>query len=367
MVLNPRQRIEMVLKHKIPDRVPIGEMVQNYNVIAHYVGKMESSDGGWTYEEVCKACEKFLDFVQDPATSLKPGIRVKHGITYQSNTWTEFVLDRPFKELEGLKKWVKDIILEIKKSNPRTQWSFAGSTGQWGIDSTDYRGVLAKRQKLLGGSDSCVTMHNTSPIGLDTCYLLAGYELFSYLMIDDYGLLIEWFDVLNQHEVNRVKLVGDLELSPIVTIYCDIASNTGLMFSPNFLVKEFIPRTKRLVDTWHEKGVGVLFHSEGKLIKILDDLVKTGIDGINPLEPYNLSLETVRKLYPNLILWGGINDNKVLCFGTHYEVEQAVKDAIKVAGSNGNYFLASSGQIHPATKVENVVAMIDFAHKYGKY
>jgi hypothetical protein len=30
MVLTPKQRIEMVFKHKIPDRVPIGEMVQNY-------------------------------------------------------------------------------------------------------------------------------------------------------------------------------------------------------------------------------------------------------------------------------------------------------------------------------------------------
>jgi hypothetical protein len=334
--------------------------------MAHYAGKMESKDG-WSYKEVCRACGKFLDFVQDPAPSLKPGTEVRYGITYQSDTWTEFVIDRPFKDLKGLKKWVKDVIIKIRKSNPKTQWSFAGSTGQWGKDSTDYKGTLVERQKLLGGLDSCVTMHNTSPIGLDTCYLLAGYELFSYLMMDDYGLLIEWLDVLNQHEVKRVRLVGDLELSPLVTVYCDIASNAGLMFSPDFLIKEFIPRTKRLVDAWHEKGVRVLFHSEGKLIKILDYLVKIEIDGINPLEPHNLSLKTVRKLYPNLILWGGIDDNKVLCFGTLDEVEQAVKDAIKVAGSNGNYFLASSGQIHPATKVENVVAMINFAHKYGKY
>ena len=57
----------------------------------------------------------------------------------------------------------------------------------------------------------------------------------------------------------------------------------------------------------------------------------------------------------------------LLCNGTIEEVEQAVKDLISNAGSSGRLLLGSSGQIHPANKLENCLAMFEFGRKYGKY
>ena len=75
----------------------------------------------------------------------------------------------------------------------------------------------------------------------------------------------------------------------------------------------------------------------------------------------------MRNEFPDLVFWGGIDNNQLLCRGTVSEIEQAVIDLIQDAGSNGRLLLGSSGQIHPANKLENVLAMFYFARKHGRY
>jgi len=41
--------------------------------------------------------------------------------------------------------------------------------------------------------------------------------------------------------------------------------------------------------------------------------------------------------------------------------------AMNECGYNGRLLLGSSGQIHPANKLENCLAMFDFGREYGKY
>ncbi len=63
----------------------------------------------------------------------------------------------------------------------------------------------------------------------------------------------------------------------------------------------------------------------------------------------NISLEYARKNYPELVLWGGIDDKQLLPFGTTGQVEEAVKIAIEVC-IDGGLILGSSGEIHPEVK-----------------
>ena len=139
------------------------------------------------------------------------------------------------------------------------------------------------------------------------------------------------------------------------------------MFSPKFLRAEFFPRLKLLVDEWHSRGIKVIYHSEGDITPVLSDIVGAGSDGINPLEPDILNIRKIREEFPDLIFWGGIDNNELLCRGTLEEVEQAVRDLVRTAGRNGRLLLGSSGQIHPANKLENILAMFEFGRKYGGY
>ena len=362
--MTPRERVEAVLNLDIPDMVPIGDgLFQHWGYINHYFPTKEK--GKWSLEEICRAVGSAkVDYAFDLAPSLEPHREMRLGLTYQVTEWTEVIVDRPFGTVNEARPWIEKIIREIRQSDPDVMWSFAGNTGMWGLGQGDYRDGFLMKQDWLGDT---VLMHTGSPAHLDTCYMMAGMEIFSYLMADDYGLLIEWFDALCRHERQRVERCADFSLSPLACIYCDIASKQGIMFSPEFLRAEYFPRLKMLIDVWHEHGIKVIYHSEGDITPVMPDIVAAGADGINPLEPDILDIRKLRNEYPNLIFWGGIDNNRLLCEGTVEEVEQAVIDLIRDAGRNGRLLLGSSGQIHPANKLENCIAMFEFGRKYGSY
>jgi uroporphyrinogen-III decarboxylase len=140
------------------------------------------------------------------------------------------------------------------------------------------------------------------------------------------------------------------------------------MFSPAFLRKEFFPRLRRLVEAWHQHGIKVIYHSDGNLWAVLSDFCSAGIDGINPLEPLsNMYAGDIHKAYPQWILMGGIDVSQLLPFGTESEVRAAVRRTIDEAGISGRLWIGSTTEIHPAAKLENVLAMWDEIEKHGYY
>ena len=57
------------------------------------------------------------------------------------------------------------------------------------------------------------------------------------------------------------------------------------MISPQLHRKFIVPHLKRYVNFFHKKGVLVLFHSDGNINPLLDDIVGTGIDVLHSIEP----------------------------------------------------------------------------------
>ena len=83
--------------------------------------------------------------------------------------------------------------------------------------------------------------------------------MFAYLMFDYPDLLEEWLDACSQAELRRVAAIADPVLMPIVLTADDIAFRTGLLFSPEWLCRHWVPRLKRLVDAWHAVILSVSF------------------------------------------------------------------------------------------------------------
>ena len=356
--LTPRERVERTLNFQDVDVVATGEIIQNSALVSLFTDRTVNDD--WTLEELARtyrALQIDVGMLMAPAST--PRREKRHGITYQVSYWSEWVVERPFKDTNGLREFLKNLIRDVERSEPESIWSYAGKGGIVGQHSDNYRKYFTELKNVVSPTIPC---HIESPIGLDVIYTMAGWELFSYLLADDPGIISETFEVLNLHEEHRAHLVADKEISPLVVVYCDIASKHDVIFSPTYLRAEFFPRLKRLVDAWHEHGIKVIFHSEGNLKKVMNDLVDCRVDGVNPLEPENLSLEYVRAHYPKLVLWGGIDDKRLLPFGTPEQVEEVVRKAIEIC-RDGGLILGSSGEIHPEVKAENAVALFRAANQ----
>lgn len=89
----------------------------------------------------------------------------------------------------------------------------------------------------------------------------------------------------------------------------DIAYRRSVYINPASLRKSYFPFLTLLVESIHEIGLPAVFHSDGNLWALLDDLLAAGIDGLQGMEPgAGMSLAGVReKAGPDLCLWGNVD------------------------------------------------------------
>lgn len=153
----------------------------------------------------------------------------------------------------------------------------------------------------------------------------------------------------------------------VVVLGDDYASNHGPMMSPALFEAMILPRLKRMVDTIHEEGALAVKHSDGNLYPILDAIVQSGADGLNPIEPIaGMDLKTTKaRVGDRMALIGNIDCAHLLPFGTAEDVRQAVRQAIADAAPGGGFLVSSSNSIHSSCKPENLVAMVQAAHEFG--
>lgn len=200
-----------------------------------------------------------------------------------------------------------------------------------------------------------------SGVGLTEIYHQLGWDFFTTLMFDYPDLLEAWLDARHRAELRRVAVIADPQRIPIALTYDDIAYKTATLVSPKWLRKYWFPRLKDLVNAWHGCGSLCLFHSDGNLWPVMDDLVSAGIDGLNPLEVLaGMEIRTVRERYPHLFLTGGIDVSQLLSLGTAEEVRAVCQQAI--ADTNGRgYFIGSTTELHWDVRLENAVTMFETA------
>jgi hypothetical protein len=362
--MTARQRVERALDHSEPDRVPINDFIQNWPLVEACTGQTVTRENA--VDLLCKTIADNLDLVQAVAPPMEPRTRRDlDGFVYRDEWWTTWLVERPFNDLVGLEEHIRRNIDELQEYHTGDMITFAGRADlYWGDKIKDPREHFRALQEKV--EDTVIAL-TESPVGLDTAFSRAGFELFSYAYADMPKLISAWLQSLCDFEVKRIHDIADAALSPVALVYADIASNNGLFFSPTFLRKELLPRLRQNVDAWHTHGIKAVFHSEGNLTSFLDDLVTTGIDGIHPIEPMaGMNVGDVKCRYPHLSMVGGLDNSHMLPFSTPGEVEAAVKVALQ-QGKPGGGFIIGTSEVHPSCKPENVLTMWNTARTFGYY
>jgi len=363
--MTARQRIEATLRGEIPDRVPLFDMIHNIPLIEYVTGKKFTLDNG--LDLLCETIAECLDITRGVSAPAEDKI-VRHadGFVYRQEWWTTWLIERPFKDVAGLLDYIRANIDELYNRQPGDMWTFAGRSNVWGVTTKAPRELFLELQEKVG--ENTVLFPNESPVGLDTACTRAGFELLSYAYADCPELVSQWLEALNWAEIQRVHESADHELSPVALVYSDIADKNTTFFSPEFLRREFFPRLAKLVEAWHQHGIKVIFHSDGNLWGVLEEFRAAGIDGLNPLEPLSgMYAGDVRAKYADWILMGGIDASQLLPLGSEEHVRAAVRRTIDDAGRRGRLWLGSSTELHPACKLENILAMWDESINYGRY
>jgi uroporphyrinogen decarboxylase len=138
----------------------------------------------------------------------------------------------------------------------------------------------------------------------------------------------------------------------------DVASQNNLMMSIDTWRKFLKERQKKTVLAAKEAAseVKVFYHSDGNIAPLIPDIIETGIDILNPLQPECVDPAEIKQLYgEQLSFWGSVSVQNSLSHGTPGQVRREVLERRRTVGKNGGFILAPAHVLSPETPWENIV------------
>lgn len=140
----------------------------------------------------------------------------------------------------------------------------------------------------------------------------------------------------------------------------DIAYRRSTYVNPVALRRSYFPYLTVLVESVQAEGLPVVFHSDGNLWAVLDDLVASGINGLQGLEPgAGMGLGPVReRVGPYLCLWGNVDVGWLTQAPSTVEIKRRVTDLIAPLMGTP-MILGTSGGLMAGLPGANVEAMFE--------
>lgn len=197
---------------------------------------------------------------------------------------------------------------------------------------------------------------------------LMGYETFCYALYENMELVELMFEKVGGIIYSLYERALDKENVGAMWYCDDIAYATGLLAAPDTLRKYAFPHYKRLAELAHSKGMPIIYHSDGMLWEVLDDLLDyVGFDALHPVEPKAMDIvELKARVGGRACLIGNI-DVDLLARGTPDEVSELTMRRIAEVAPGGGYVLGSSNTVPDYCKAGNFRAMVETAKRVGKY
>ncbi|OGP48510.1 MAG: hypothetical protein A3K30_07785 [Deltaproteobacteria bacterium RBG_13_51_10] len=204
----------------------------------------------------------------------------------------------------------------------------------------------------------------TTRMGIGNTYLSMGIEHFSLMLYDNPQFVLQLMDIFIDWACKAVEKINELGFDFLI-VPEDLAWKQGPLFSPQTIRDLFLPRMKKVAD---KIKIPWIYHSDGNLLPILDDLLTLGMNGLANVEPNAMDIVELKKRYGHRIcLMGNIDLHYTLTQGTPEETEAEVKKRLQELSPGGGYILASSNGLTSYCKPENVLAMSRALLQYGFY
>jgi uroporphyrinogen decarboxylase len=237
-------------------------------------------------------------------------------------------------------------------------------------DDYDYAGVLkdCKRHEgyaiYVGGAGLGDIINKTGMIRTMEQVLVD-------LVTDDpAGLLFIDRRLKIELEVTRRTIEAAKGHVDFVWIGEDLGSQNAPLISLSLFRKHIRPRHQRLVDLAKAHGLPVMIHTCGSSSWAYEDFIEMGINAIDTLQPEAKDMSPAYlkvRFGGRLAFHGCISTRGPVAYGTVPEVVEDVRRTLEIMMPGGGYCLAPTHLLQDNSKTENVVALYEAAHKYGRY
>lgn len=313
MKMLPKERLQAVLGGRIPDKVPHFELVFQIPEAAFRKS--------WpTKEQVCKASVKEREFLLEDYFNLWEKIIEKYN-------WSAIHLPENF----------------------------------FGYYAAE---VIPKGKKRFGDR---VLIYDFNGDG--TFWMPTGSE-----MVEFYSRFYE--EPQKAHEEAKKKMEQSIELArrqvdqgvDFICINSDYGFNAGPFISPAMFAEYVTPYLAEIVHKMHEFGTKVILHSDGDLRSILDQLISTGLDGYQSIDPQgNMDIAEVKKLYGDKLILMGNVQTSLLQEIDESLIRKSVEYCMVHGKTGGRYIFSTSNCIFAGMPIQSYHIMLDEYEKLAWY
>ena len=194
------------------------------------------------------------------------------------------------------------------------------------------------------------------------------------LVAEEPGHVKKIFEAQSEIALENMKrlhaIAGDV-LDVVVICGTDFGTQTSQFCSVDTFLDVWKGYYRKINDWIHENTAWKTFkHSCGAIEPLLDPLIESGFDIINPVQcqATGMDAEVIKaKFGDRLTFWGGgVNTQETLPFGTPEDVRKEVRSRCEILGKNGGFVFNSIHNVQALTPVENLVAMIETVNAYNK-
>jgi len=340
--MTPRERVQCVLAGEIPDRVPYMEV-------------------GIDFPFLCRLLDQDLPAGRffEAGEYESPPVEIQ--VQINQILHRDVLVYGMLPPIPAVKRPGADGILYFKDGKIK-DWE---DLDQLQLPNPSSEAFLAPARSFLAQAGDYATVC-ASRVGISSTYLAMGMEHFFYCLYDDPLLIEELLRRYSDYAVAAVEQAARLGFDMFWTAD-DIAFRTGPLFSPKMFRELMLPYVRRVADRVRDVGIAWVYHSDGNLIPLLEDLLASGIHVLNPIEPACMDIRAVKKQYGDRVILCGNVDVDLLTTGIPDQVRETTLGLLRDVAPGGGYMLASGNSVTSYCKVECVRAMCDTAYEFGRY
>jgi uroporphyrinogen-III decarboxylase len=194
----------------------------------------------------------------------------------------------------------------------------------------------------------------------ETAWALRGYEQLMMDFVEDPGVADAILDIPYRYHRAAAEKLTRMGVDMIWT-GDDVGTQKGMLISPRHWRRFLKPRMAELVAALKaiNPRLKVAYHSDGCIYAIIPELIEIGIDVLNPVQPACMEPARIKREFgERLCLWGCMDEQYTLPFGSPQDVRNEVLARLRTAGGNGGLILGPTHHVQLDTPMQNFWAMV---------
>ena len=235
------------------------------------------------------------------------------------------------------------------------KYPWIGAEGVYYKDVDDASGCMPDGMKLIV---------NVGPIFSGT-WRSMGMETFSIACVEQPELVKAIVEKMGTLIVKIVEQTIERDYVGAIWLGDDLAYTESLIVSPDFLRENIFPFYRQIGQLCRTHDRVFIFHSDGKIEEILEDLIACGIQAIHPNEPAATDIVQLKRQWGDRLSLMGNVDVDLLTRGTPEQVAQATRYLIDNVAPGGGYALGSGHSVTKHVPMVNYKTMLDTVREYG--